>query len=182
MDITNFENTFANYSIDMYNRNAYQAAQDFSDKKMKKGTVLAIFGLPGTGKTTLLKAVANHYEKQDASTIRYLTEAELKEELKLAKSRKDIFMLTPKRKLWGIETVCLDEVDKLISDDEIQSGFIRWLNYCKRHSKRIIYTYDCDEKMYCAFQELSKLDPKTIAVGIPKPGQNRNMEVIKFIE
>ena len=46
----------------------------------------------------------------------------------------------------------------------------------------MIYTYDCDEKLYCAFVKLADLNPLATLVGILKPGQNRNLDVIREVE
>ena len=174
--------TFDNFEVDIYNRNAYQTSKDFIEKRMERGMMLCIFGLEGTGKTKLLQAIANHYMDVNPATIMYVTGHELYQELEKARRKKDIFILALKRQFRKAEVICIENVRELLSDEEIQPWFMDWFHYCKRHRKRMIYTHECDEKLYCAIQELSTLDERATTVGIPKAGQNRTLEVVKILD
>ena len=66
--------------------------------------------------------------------------------------------------------------------DRLKPWYMEWFYYCKRRKKRIIYTYDCSEMMYSAMQTLGNLKPQAIMVGIPKAGQNRNLETIRVLD
>lgn len=176
------ESTFENFEVDLYNQNAYNTAKEFIDKPMRKGMMLAIFGLEGTGKTRLLKAIVNHYEKKNPETVVFISGKELFQELEDAIKRKDFLILALKRKVKKAEVVCIDGVSELLTDEKIKPWFMRWFHHCKQKCKRIIYTHDCEERLYCAIQELSVLDERATFVGIPKTGQNRNLEVVKVIE
>lgn len=178
-----FEDTFENYEVNMYNRSAYLAAKDFVEMKMVRGMMFGIFGLEGVGKTRLLRAMANYFAREYSRDEVVFVEAEkLAEELRVAKKSWDIFLLSLKWKYRKAKVICLDGVQELIMDEELCDWFMHWFHHCKRRCKRMMYTHDCDEKLYCAFVKLSDLDPRAIAVGIPKPGQNRNLDVIREVE
>lgn len=174
--------TFSNFEVDIYNQNAYQATKKFIEKRMERGMMLCIFGLEGTGKTKLLQAVANHYMDLNPETIMYVTGDELYQELEKARRKKDIFLLALKRQFRKAEVICIENVSELLGDEEIQPRFLNWFHHCKWHRKRIIYTHECDEELYCAIQRLADLDERATTVGIPKAGQNRTLEVIKILD
>lgn len=143
-----FEETFDNYRVDMYNRNAYLAAKDFVEKKMVKGMIFGVFGLEGVGKTRLLRAMANYFTmKNSLEEVMYVVGMDLVEELRLAKKRRDIFLLSLKWKYRNAKVICLDGVQVLLTDEEVHDWYMHWFHYCKRKCKRMIYTYDCDEKL-----------------------------------
>ena len=178
-----FEETFENYRVDMYNRSAYLAAKDFVEMKMVKGMMFGVFGLKGVGKTRLLRAMANYFAmKYSTGEVVFVEAKELLEELRTAKKRMDIFLLALKWKYRNAKVICLDGIQILLTDEELCDWYMHWFHHCKRKCKRMIYTHDCDEKLYCAFVKLADLDPRAISVGIPKPGQNRNLNVIREVE
>lgn len=102
------------------------------------------------------------------------------QELEKARRKKDIFAFALKRQFRKAEVICIENVRELLVDEKIEPWFMDWFHYCKRKRKRMIYTHECDEKLYCTIQELSNLDERFISVGIPKAGQNRTLEVIKI--
>lgn len=144
--------------------------------------MLGIFGLEGVGKTKLLQAVANYYKEINPETILYITKDDLQRELEKAIKKKDVFLISLKRRVKSAEVVCIDEVSNFIIDGKLKDYFLTWFYYCKSHRKRLIYTQDCSEKMYCVMQMLGTLEPHATLVGIPKEGQNRNLDVVREIE
>lgn len=175
-----FEDTFENFEVNMYNRNAYLTAMDFVKEEMKKGMMLGIFGLEGTGKTRLLRAIANFYAMENpAEEVVYITGEELRQELNTAIRRKDIFIFALKKRFRKTRVVCLDEVQVLLQDDEVRDWYLHWFHHCKRRNKRMIYTHDCDERMYCAFQKMAEWGMPGVMVGIPKPGQDRSIREVE---
>ena len=71
---------------------------------------------------------------------------------------------------------------KCIKIIRVKDYFLSWFYYCKSHRKRLIYTQDCNEKMYYVMQTIGGLEPYATLVGIPKEGQNRNLDVIREFE
>ena len=178
-----FEETLENYQVDMYNRGAYLAAKDFVEMRMVKGMTFGVFGLEGVGKTRLLRAMANYFAMEHSPNEVVFVEAmELAEELRAAQRHGDIFQLALKWKYRKAKVICLDGIQVLLTDEELQDWYVYWFHHCKRKCKRLMYTHDCDEKLYCAFMKLADLDPRVTWVGIPKPGQNRNLDVIREVE
>ena len=174
--------TFENYEVNMYNRNAYETAKEFVKKKMKKGMMLGIYGLEGVGKTRLLQAIANYYKDIEPETVFYISKEELKDEIEKVIKRKDIFLISVKKKVKKAEVVCIDEIREFLIDDRLKPWYMTWFYYCKRKKKRIIYTHDCDERMYATIGALASLNPMVTVVGIPKEGQNRNLDIIREVE
>lgn len=174
--------TFDNYVVNMYNRNAYETAKEFIKMKMEKGMMLGIFGLEGTGKTKLLQAIANYYEELNPESTFYISKEELKQEIEKAIKRKDILLLSLKKKVKNTEVVCIDEIREFLIDDRLKPWYMTWFCYCKKRKKRLIYTHDCDERMYSTIGALASLDSRVTMIGIPKPGQNRNIEVMKELD
>ena len=78
--------------------------------------------------------------------------------------------------------VCIDEIKEFLIDDRLKPWYMAWFYYCKRRKKRLIYTHDCSEQMYNTIGTLASLSPCVTVVGIPKPEQNRNIEVIKELD
>lgn len=176
------EYTFENYEVNMYNCNAYETAKEFVKKKMEKGMMLGIYGLEGVGKTRLLQVIANYYKDINPENVFYISKDELKEEIEKVIKRKDIFLISLKKKVKKAEVVCIDEIREFLIDDRLKPWYMTWFDYCKRKGKRIIYTHDCSEKMYPAIGALGSLDSKVTLVGIVKAGQNRNLDIIREIE
>ena len=115
-------------------------------------------------------------------TIVYISKEELHQEIEKAIKKKDIFLISLKRKVKNAAVVCIDEVSEFLKDEKLEVYFISWFYYCKSHRKRLIYTQDCNEKMYCVMQTIGGLEPYATLVGIPKEGQNRNLDVIREFE
>lgn len=176
------DSSFENYKVNIYNQYAFEVTKEFVKKKMQKGMMLGIFGLKGVGKTKLLQAVVNYYKEVSPETLVYITADELQCEIEKMIKKKDIFLISLKQKVKKAEVVCLDEISRFLVDDRLKPWYMEWFYYCERRKKRIIYTYDCSEMMYSAIQTLGNLKPQAIMVGIPKAGQNRNLETIRVLD
>lgn len=167
-----FEETFENYRVDMYNRSAYLAAKDFVEMKMVKGMMFGVFGLEGVGKTGLLRAMANYFTmKYLPDEVVFVEAKELLEELRTAKKRMDIFLLALKWKYRNVKVICLDGIQILLTDEALCDWYMHWFHHCKHKCKRMIYTHDCDEKLYCAFVKLADLDPRRYRWGFRSRGR-----------
>ena len=169
------EDTFDNYQINMYNQNAFMTAKNFVECDVFPNDVFGIFGLEGTGKTKLLRAMAN-YLKQKGKKYEYIEGNYLANMIKQARREKDIFLFSIKKKYYRTKIILLDSVENLIQNDEISNDYRRLFRYFMRKKIVFIFSYDCSEKMYSVCNALSEMDVRGKMVGIPKPEQNRNID------
>lgn len=172
------------FAVDMYNQYAYYRCREFINAKnfKAKKNILGIFGLKNVGKTRLLKKVEECLIKEKVD-VKFVSATELIGKISEARKSKDVFLRKLKKEFRNAEVVLIDGVQELFGDDKIHDTYNRFYSYLMRHRKSVVFTHDCgDERMYSTMQGLSELDMSFNLVGIPKPGQNRNVKAVEIIE
>lgn len=163
--------TFASFREDIYNQRAYNLAMDYAKNKHKE--VLGIYGLPGTGKTRLLHAVANYWMvDKPKECIAFYPKGALKEKLEMAR-KDDRFLIKTKKEYKNTDIVCIDEINEMFHDDGIQKMYEKLFRWWSRQHIHIIFTEECTEKTYDIFSELANALGEDKLVGIAKPRQRR---------
>lgn len=163
--------TFESFEVDIYSQRAYSMAKEYAEKK--HGELLGIFGLPGTGKTRLLHAVANFWMKdRPEERVVFYPKGALTEKLEKALEN-DRFLFKMKKEYKNTGIVCIDEVNEVFHDDDIHRIYNRIFNWWRRHHIHIIFTNECTEESYDIYSQMADSFGEEKLVGIIKPGQKR---------
>lgn len=134
--------TFENYTIGMFNKNAFKAASLFLEENNNWKTLL-IYGSTGLGKTHLLHAVGNKFvELFPQKNLMYIQTEDFLEKIYKAISEGGTKVEEFKNSFDNVDLLLIDDIQFLNNKEKLNEIFFNIFNRLNSKNKYIVMTSD----------------------------------------